>query len=206
MARNTPPLHAKGVYTLRTPWTTVGDAIYECIAIRSFADFVDRGQNVFQTYYASKGLTQADYETDLAAGAHIVTLQSETSAIIFVPDTYIDKFPDLTGVEYKRIVFSVLMGPLPDTVDLTHAKTVLGDAASDVTGVVCEVTEHVAPWAGVVSADQHATLEAARQAAITNRTIDRATVLQQQEVIDAQAQRITDLEAIIMNLQAQLNP
>lgn len=202
MARNTPPLHAKGVYTLRAPWTTVGDAIYECIAIRSFADFVDRGQNVFQTYYAPKGLDQSVYQADLDAGAHIVTLQSETSAIIFVPDTYIDKFPDLTGVEYKRIVLSVLLGPMPDTVDLTHAKTVLGDAASDVTGVVAQVTEHVAPWAGVVSADQHATLEAARQAAINNRTIDRATVLQQQEVINAQAQRISDLEAIIQQLQA----
>lgn len=201
MARNTPPLHAKGVYTLLAPWTTVGDAIYECIAVRSFADFVEKGQNVFQMFYAPKGLDQSVYQADLEAGAHIVTLQSQTSALIFVPDTYISKFPDLTGVEYKRIVLSVLLGPLPDDVDLTHAKTVLGDAASDITGVVAQVTEHVAPYAGVVSADQHATLEVARQAAITNRSIDRATVIQQQAVIDAQAARIADLEAIIIDLQ-----
>jgi hypothetical protein len=206
MARNTPPLHAKGVYTLLAPWTTVGDAIYECIAIRSFADFVEKGQDVYQMFYGPKGLSQAVYEADLVAGAHIVTLQSATSAIIFVPDTYISKFPDLTGVEYKRLVMSVLLGPLPDNVDLTFLKTILGDAASDVTGVVATVTEHVAPYAGVVTADQHATLEAARQAAINNRTIDRATVLQQQTVINAQAQRITDLQAIIMDLQEQLNP
>lgn len=204
--RNTPPLHAKGVYTLLAPWVASGDGVYECIALRSFADFVDRGQDVYQKFYAPKGLDRATYEADKALGAHIVTLQSATSAIIFIPDTYIDTFPDLTGVAYKRIVLSVLLGPLPDDVDLTFTKTSIGDAVSDITGVAATVTEHVAPYAGVVTADQHATLEAARQAAINNRTIDRATVLQQQEVIDAQAQRITDLESIVMDLQAQLNP
>lgn len=201
MARNTPPLHAKGVYSLRTPWTTVGDAVYECIAVRSFADFVDRGEDVYQKFYVPKALDRSVYEADLAAGAHIVTLQSETSAVIFVPDTFIERSADLTGVKYKRIVLSVLMGPLPDDVDLTFLKTQLAAVVSDVTGVVGTVTEHVAPYAGIVTADQHATLEAARQAAITNRKIDRARVLEQQGVITAQAQRIQALEQLIQRLQ-----
>lgn len=201
MARNTPPLHAKGVYTLAAPWTTVSDAVYECIAIRDFADFQDRGESVFQRFYVPKGLAQSVYDADLAQDAHIITLVSETSPTIFVPDTYIESFPDVSGVAYKRIVLSLLLGPLPDTVDLTHLKASLGDLASDITGVVAEVNEHVAPYAGVVSADQHATLEAARQAAITNRTTDRATVLTQQTLINAQAARILALEDVIRQLQ-----
>lgn len=202
MARNTPPLHAKGVYSLLAPWTTVGNALYECIAIRSFADFVDRGESVFERFYAPKSLDLVTYEADYNQGAHIITLQSETSAIIFVPDTYIEKFPDLTGVAYKRIVCSILLGPLPDSVDLTFLKASLAALTSDVTGVEGTVTDHVAPYAGVVSADQHATLEAGRQAAIANRTTDRATVLSQQVLINAQNQRIQALEQLVTQLQA----
>lgn len=201
MARNTPPLHAKGVYTLLTPWTGVSDSLYKCIAIREFADFTARGESVFDRFYAPKGLVLADYEEDLAADAHIITLVSDTAPTIYVPDTYITKFPDLTGVEYKRIVLSVLLGPLPDTVDLIHLKASIASEASDITGVDAEVTEHVVPHAGVVTADQHATLEAARQAAITNRTTDRATVISQQATIDAQATRISQLEDLITALQ-----
>ncbi len=201
MARNTPPLHAKGVYSLLAPWTTVSDAIYECIAIRDFADFQDRGESVLQRFYTANGLGQTEYEADLAQDAHIITLVSETSPTIFVPDTYIENFPDVTGVEYKRIVLSLLLGPLPDDVDLTFFKTALAGLASDITGVEAVVNEHVAPYAGVVSADQHATLEAARQAAITNRTTDRATVLAQQTLITAQAARIQALQELVQQLQ-----
>ncbi len=201
MARNTPPLPAKGVYSLLAPWTTVSDAIYECIAIRDFADFQDRGESVFERFYNPKGLDQSVYEADLAQDTHIITLVSETSPTILVPDSYIESFPDMTGVEYKRIVLSVLLGPLPDGVDLTHLKASMASLASDITGLDAEVNEHVAPYAGVVSADQHATLEVARQAAITNRTTDRARVLTQQTIIDAQAARITALEEVIQQLQ-----
>lgn len=201
MALNTPTLHTKGIYTLRSPWTSLGDTLYECIAIRSFADFVNRGEDVYQKYYAVKGLTEEQYRADLAAGAHIVTLQSAVSAVIHVPDTFIEKFPDLSGVPYKRIVGSVLLGPLPDTVDLVHLKASLASVASDITGVEAQVEILAAPYAGVVTADQHATLEVARQAAIANRTTDRATVVAQQAIIDAQAANIKALEQVIRDLQ-----
>lgn len=204
MARNTPPMHAKGVYTLLTPWTTVGDALYECIAVRSFEDFLDRGESVYDRFYAPKGIDRATYEADLREGAHIVTLQSDTSAMIFVPDTYIDKYPDYSGVEYKRIVLSVLLGPIPDTLDLTHLKATIGQVASDVTGVVCTVNEHVAPYAGVVTPEQHELLEVGRQAAVTNRKIDRAVVVEQKDMIDAQALRIKALESTIINMREQM--
>ncbi|QVD49387.1 hypothetical protein LUCX_317 [Xanthomonas phage vB_XciM_LucasX] len=203
MALNTPPLHAKGLYTLRTPWVIASDTQYECIAIRSFRDFAERGEDVYTKYYAPKEVSREQYEADMAAGANIITLESETASVVHVPDSFIEKFPDITGVAYKRIVISVLLGPLPDAVDLTYAKAQLAAVASDITGVENTVNEHVAPYSGVVTAEQHATLEVARQAAITNRTTDRATVLSQQVIIDAQAERIANLEQALMALQQQ---
>ena len=157
MARNTPSLHAKGIYSLRTPWSTLGDTLYECIAIRSFEDFVNRGEDVFTKYYAPRNVPEEQYLADKAEGAHIVTLQSAVSAVIHVPDTFIEKFPDLSGVPYKRIVGSVLVGPLPDDVDLVHLKASLASVASDITGVDAVVEILAAPYAGVVTAEQHAT-------------------------------------------------
>ncbi len=203
MARNTPPLHTKGIYSLRTPYSTLQDTLYECIAVRSFADFVNRGEDVFQKYYAPKGETEEKYRADLAEGAHIVTLASATSAMIFVPDTYIEKFPDLSGVPYKRIVAAVLIGPLPDSVDMEHLKAELALTASDITGVVSTADIYAAPYSGVMTADEHATHEAARQAAITNRTIDRAEVVRLQALVDAQAVRIKALEQIIRDQNGQ---
>ena len=203
MARKTPPLRAKGLYEVRAPYSVLSNTVYECIALRSFDDFTQRGEKVFERFYQAHGLTQQDYERDRAENAHIVTLQSATSALVFVPDTYIEKMPDLSGVEYKRIVLSVLVGPIPDDVDLTHLKTSVGSVVSDITGVDGEVLEHVVPFNGMISAEQHATLEAARQAAITNRTTDRARVLEQQGVIDAQRERIAALEQLLIEAQSR---
>lgn len=201
MARKTPPLRAKGQYEVRAPFTVLSNAVYECIALRSFDDFTQRGENVYQRFYQANGLTQQDYENDRAENAHIVTLQSATSALVFVPDTYITKMPDLSGVEYKRVVLSVLLGALPDEVDLTHLKASVASLVSDITGVNGDVSEHAIPHSGVVTADQHVTLEIARQAAINNRTTDRARLLEQQEIIDAQRIRIQELEQLILALQ-----
>lgn len=197
MARKTPPLRAKGFYEVRAPFTVISNSVYECIALRSFDDFTERGEDVFKRFYLANGLSQTDYENDRAANTHIVTLQSATSALVFVPDTYIEKMPDMTGVEYKRIVLSVLLGPLPDSVDLTHLKTSVGQLVSDITGVTGVVLEHAAPYSGAVSAEQHATLELGRQAAINNRTTDRADLLTAQATIDAQRERILALEELL---------
>ena len=201
MARKTPPLRAKGLYEVRVPFSVLSGAVYECIALRSFDDFTERGENVFQRFYQSVGLTSSDYERDRAENAHIVTLQSATSSLVFVPDTYIEKMPDLSGVEYKRVVVSALLGPLPDTVDLTHLKASIAGLVSDITGVESEVLEHVVPYSGIITSDQHETLEIARQAAINNRTTDRARLLEQQEIIDAQRIRIQELEQLLINSQ-----
>lgn len=197
MARKTPPLRAKGFYEVREPFSVISSAVYECIALRSFDDFTERGEDPFKRFYESKGLSRSDYERDRAVNAHIVTLQSATSALVFIPDTYIEKMPDLSGVEYKRIVLSVLLGPLPDEVDLTHLKSSIATLTSDITGVEGHVLEHVVPFSGAITADQHETLELGRQAAIKNRTTDRARVIEQQQIIDAQRERIHALEQLL---------
>ena len=199
MTLKTPPLHAKGVFELETPFVVVADTIYECIAIRDFADFVEKGINVFETVYEPAGLTLEDYEDDLALGANIITLSSPQQASVMVPDTYILSYPAMDHVAYKTAILSVSLGPIPDTLDLGFLKTQIAGAVEDVIGLTGVVAEHVAPSPGVISASEHEVAEIARNAAVTNRTTDRARLIAAQATIALQAVRITELEQILID-------
>lgn len=184
MAIMTPPLHARGVFKLKTPWNAPADHVFEVIAIRSFRDFIERGDDVFKRFYLPKDETEDKYKADLALGANIITLESETLPVIHVPDTYIEAFPDVTGVAYKRVVLSVLLGPLPDTTDLTDLKANVAEVVSDTIGVESVVQEHIAPFSGLISQEQHEIMETRRQAEITNRTTPYAEVLRLQALVN----------------------
>lgn len=198
MALKTPPLHAKGVYRLLAPWSLPTTVIYECIAIRDFTDFVDKGEDVFALFYEPKGLTEANYNTDKALGVNIVTLASGSLPVVHVPDSYIEAYPDYDIIPYKSVVLSISLGPLPDRFDLAFMMTQMAALASDVTGIVGQVNLHALPSLDVVTRDQYTALEVIRQAAITLRTTDRARLLTAQAQITSLQTRIAALEQIVI--------
>lgn len=199
MAQKTPPLHARGVYQLKAPWSISSSVLYECIAIRSFQDFKDKGEDVFKLFYEPKALTREVYEADRLGGANIITLISGSLPVIHVPDTYIDSFPIQGNVAYKSVVLSVALGPLPNSTDLTFLKNQVSGVVSDVIGVTSEVKEHAVPNNDVITPDQATALETARQATISNRKSDYAKVLELQAQLSAVQSRLAICEQIIID-------
>lgn len=194
MTLKTPTLHATGVYTLTTPWATAANTIYTCIAIRSFKDLILHGVDIAATYYDPMGLDATNYQADLSLGANLITLTSPNQPTLYVPDTYIEAYPDLTNVAYNNIVLSCLLGPLPDGLDLTFLTSQISGVVSDVIGLEPTVNIYVSPSTGVMTTDQAEAAETARQANITNRTTDRAKVLTLQAQLDAANQLIATLQ------------
>lgn len=201
MANFTPPLNAKGIYSLQAPFPDIGDKVFQCVAIRSFKDYLDLGEGLFETVYAPLGLTQDDYARDEAAGAHVITLASTHESTILVPDSYIAKYPDLEYVQYNNIVLSASLGALPDDMSLELLQEQVAGVISDVLGVAPVVRLHTSGSSGVVTMAQHQINEAGRQAAITNRISDRARYQKALEEKTALEQRVRDLEDLIENLQ-----
>lgn len=199
MSLKTPTLHAAGLYQLRLPWTIPANVVYECIAVRSFRDYVQKGEDVYTTYYQPMGLTLAQYEADRALGANLVTLASASNPTIYVPDTYIEAYPFLGDIKYSHVVLSVSLGVVPDKMDLTFVRSQVAAVVSDTIGVVPTVNVNVAPSTGLITQAQHQILETARNAAITNRKTDRARIIELQTLVDAQQQRIAGLEEIIID-------
>ncbi len=200
MPKFTPPLSARGIYTLAAPFPNISDKIYQAVAIRSFRDYVDLGESAFDKVYAPNGLTQEDYDTDAAQQANIITLASADHPTLLVPDTYITKYPDLEWVEYSNVVVSAALGAIPDTLDLSLLQSQIAGVISDVIGVTPVVRIHAYADAGVVTYAQHDINEMARQASITNRTTDRAryrAALAEKTALEA---RIVDLEDAIASM------
>jgi len=180
MTRMTPPLLTKGRYTLVSPFVTEDTVLYTCTALRTFAECEVAGEDVLNEVYVKIGLSQVEYNRDLAAGALLVTLMSETEPPIFVPDTYIESYPNLSDVTYNHIVLAVTLGAVPDFLNFDFLKAQMASLVSDVIGVEPAVQLARAISSGIVTPEQHEALEVGRQAAIKLRTTDRAKALELQ--------------------------
>lgn len=179
--RLTPPIGTKGRYTLSPPFEALPTVAYTNIAIRSFKDIEELGEDVFANYYEPMLLEKTAYQRDAREGALIITLDDSNGNVIYVPDTYIASFPNMGDIQYQHVVLSISMGAIPMYLPLDNIKQMISTLVSDSTGVTSVVSEHIAPSRGVVTPEQHELKEIARTAAITMRSNDRALLLAEKE-------------------------
>lgn len=201
MARLTPPLNARGLFSLRLPFSATGTVVYRVGAEQTFEDMLKRGVDPMKVVYEPVGLSTVDYANDQAAGAAIITLLSDTELPKYVPDTYIDSYPNMGVVAHSRIVLAADLGMLPDTYDLTRAQQAVAKALSDDIGVAPTILVCSAPVTDAITQEQYVQNMNARNAAIKNRTTDYALLLQARDQIAALTQSNGELITIIEQLQ-----
>lgn len=197
--KRTPPIDRFGRYELAVPWTADPAKTYTCEAIRSFPDCEERGLNVLEDIYVAMGLTQTEYDADLAVDPNIITLMADDGETIYVPDTYVVSYPNMGDITYSHVVLSASIGPIPDYVPLSLLTANISALCSDVIGIEPEVNVNKAPHAGTVTPDQHEASEAARLQAITIRETWRARALQLEQDLNAANQVIADMSQILID-------
>lgn len=200
MARLTPPIGTKGSYLLREPFVAPTTTSYRCAAIRTIEEMISQGDKPFDMVYLPRELTNAEYQADIKAGALIVTLLADGKDPIYVPDTYIDSYPNMAAIPHSRIVAVVSLGLLPDTYDTVIVENAIKQSVSDYTGVESTVTIAKAPVSDAISQEQYLQNLAARQAAIQNRNSDYADKLALQQRVSDMQDEINTLTAIIEQL------
>lgn len=196
MAAINPPLGTEGRYTLVEPFTALATVLYNCDAIRTFVECQVSGLDVLNDIYIHAGLTKTEYDRDLKLGGCIITLLSKTEAPIYVPNTYIESFPNFDAVNYSHIVGSFDLGALPDFLNLANLQLEVAALVSDVVGKEPVVKIHRAASTGLITPAQHEVAEIARTAAITRRTTYRAENLKLQTqvtTLQEQNQVLVDL-------------
>ena len=225
MSRVTPPIGAKGLFKVRSPYVVSAAAVYWVGAVRTFEELIAAKIDPLAQVYAPVGMGQQDYNSDIVEGAQVITLLSHVRPPLHIPDTYILEYPNMSIVPHSWIVCTVSCGILPDTYDLTRMQQTVGIAVSEYTGVQSTVTITTAPTTDSVTEAAYLEAKAVRDAALLNKSTDFAdklllqeqldkansyiadltSIIDQQEVtIAQQAQTIADRDATILSLQQQI--
>lgn len=205
MLNNTPPINATGTYVLLPPFEAVSGAVYRCEAIDGFESLEERGVDIFTLYYSPNGLDTTQLDDDRVNGVNIVTLMSDNHPSIYVPSSYIDKYPTTTTVPYSRVILSVDLGALPDGINLKPAIDYIMAKTAEVIGVPDPgVQLHLVTVTEPVSFSQHETLELNRADRIVSQETPAAANARLTQTVanlmarnDEYAAHIIDLNAII---------
>ena len=194
-----PEVGTTGLFTLAAPFNTLlaVNTAYTCIAVKQIADIVSNGDDPYEKYYAPYSLDKTTYQNDLAAGMVIVSLQASSGSVQSVPSTYISALPNIGGVPYSVMMLGVELSAIPESLDLTYLVNQIEQLVKDTIGVTSTVHQVKVSATTNLSATDAATIEAARQANITNSTTTLAQLLAAQTTIASQQQMITMLENYI---------
>lgn len=182
--KKTPPIYAKGRWVLRLPFIANPNKIYTCIAVRSFADVYKLGQDVYRVFYLTMGVTDGgaiaglpfNFIAEQQLKPNIITLQADDGETIYVPDTFIQRFPDMGDVKYSHLVLSVSLSAVPDYLNLEEVKDAVAQTIASRFGFVPQVREHRAPSTDNPTPAQHEAIEAARLASLELLETDAAKV------------------------------
>ncbi|ANZ48234.1 hypothetical protein ASESINO_221 [Erwinia phage vB_EamM_Asesino] len=163
-------VNTTGLFKVKQPFTIAEDVIFNVEAVRTFPELVDRKIDVYNTYYAPVGLGRDAYLADANVGASILTMKSRDGQVVYIPDTYIESYPGINGLAYKRNVLVIDLALVPDYVDPT---TISEDVKNIVTaglGIDPVIDITTMDYEGTVTEEDHLQMEAARKAKIRNVT------------------------------------
>ena len=194
MQRVTPPLLAKGKYTLNTPYTLNASMEYQCISIRDFIDCYRKGEDVQGLYYTPVGLIDGangfSFDAEVDAKVSIVTLKGTDGTLVYVPDTYIVNYPVQSEVPYKHLVLSCSLGILPDSVEIEALILEIANIATAMTGKPPVIQVSSLPILNHPTDVEHASFEAIRQGNISISETSQETIIRLNARITEMSQTI----------------
>lgn len=162
----TPPIYTEGIFVCFSPFELEAK-VFRCEAIRTFPELERRGINVFETYYKPKNLDAKIWEEDAKIKASILTLKSVDGDIVYVPNTFLESYPGMSGIVYSHNVIVLDVGMVPATVDIDRISADIADMVKTLLGVKVDVRVDSLRVEENITHDKHVQLETARRVAIS---------------------------------------
>jgi len=197
MARQTPPMGISGAFLLRAPFVADPTKSYTVVAQRTFGEMIARGQDPLKLVYEPVGLGATVYAEDQLEKALVICLRDNLGNLLYVPDTFIDQYPNMGSVPYSRLIVGVSLGLWPDYRDLDDVEQAIKESVKAKIGVEPTVFLTRAATSTHVSEAQHVQLTASRQASVTTNETDTATIIRLSEEIARLRLINSEQEAII---------
>lgn len=163
---NTPQVNLEGLFKVKAPYTLPDKVIYRVDAVQNFPKLQRNNIDVYNKYYKPVGLTRDDYISDANVEASIVTLKSRDGQVYELPDTYIETYPGLNGLNYRRNVVVIDLALIPEYVDVTLLTNDLKSVLERGLGIEARVDITSMDYEGTVTEEEHLRMEAVRKAKI----------------------------------------
>lgn len=189
----------KGTVISTAPFDTVINPrlIQQCIGVETINGMLAKGDDPFTDVYEPRGIAESVFNTHADEGVRIITWQSSLGEIISVPEVYIDSIPDANGVPYRCAMLGISLSAIPDDMDITDLKTEISDMIFNYLGVRSEIKEVMYGEPSILSAEEHAAVDLARVAHITNNVSSRLRVQQLTTTVNDLTLKVQQLENYI---------
>lgn len=197
----TPKFGATGTYEVASPYSVESGTVYICKGIDSFQSLILRDIDIYTEYYATVGLAESDYKTDLANAENIITLYTEDGTSLFIPSSYITSAPTTTTVAYHDVYIVANVGALPDALDVDDILDSVKEIVDNNLGVTSTVSKAVSPLSQAVSYAQYQANETARLANVDYVYTLSQQITDQKTTIDSLRTQIEALQTVIVALQ-----
>jgi hypothetical protein len=164
-----PSLGMKGRWTLNAPYNSLVMATtqYACLSINSVQGAVAQGQNPLKSVYLANGDTEASFNRDLANQDYLITISSGPGDVVTFPRSAMVGLPDSDGQIYRNVMLGISLSAIPDSLNLDSLKQQIQALVLARLGVNSTVYAAQIGATTVLTTEQTAALEAARQARIT---------------------------------------
>ena len=195
----TPKIGDSGIFILDTPFniSITPQVIYTIRSIRTMNDILASGALVYERYYQPMGINKDTYLIHAANNDCIIGLQAGTGEWVYVPQAYIKEPPRTTGVKYSSIVIGVGLGAIPDSLNIEHLQTAIGDLVYESLGVTPKIRAVLVSQPAFIAHEKHERLEQARQAKIKRSDTDFSKVKKLEKENDELRAKLTALEDYI---------
>jgi hypothetical protein len=160
---------------------------------------VATGIDVLNTLYIPNGLTEANYDADVAADLSMVTLQSTSGQVIILPSTYLTGWPSADSVPYVVMGMVINLGPIPNTIDPTFLTDKVEPVIKNALGLDPEIHYVTLSETTNKTWDDHVAQENTRTAAITDENSDYVKRLNAEAALTAAQAQIVALQQVIID-------
>lgn len=199
MTKIIPAIGAEGFYELLAPLDILikqGEK-YTCRAIRNISDYLANNEDVKTNVYDEYGLVSTVYDDHVLTNMEIISLQSELGHWVYVPVSYIAKYPDVNGVIYRTMMLGISLPSLPVDRDLSNLQTDVANLVQDSLGLTVnsKLVETSKPV--LVDQDTHDQLTADRLVLSSITLTDRAKLARCNQDLLVALDKISELETYI---------
>lgn len=135
-----PPINTEGKFIFKEPFLSKykSDVVYKVVGVRTIEEMYEAQEDPFEYVYKFHGLTEIDFKDDLQNSVPIVTFTKTGLDFYYIPASYIESTPMLSGHRYREYMIGIKLPKLPVGTETDAILQILSDDVRDALGVHTE--------------------------------------------------------------------